>query len=148
MFKSKQQPVPLPDAEKLNWLRLFRTENVGPITFYKLVERYGSAGEALDALPELAARGGRKKPLKAPPASEIEREYEALHRFGGDIITAACEAYPALLAACDDAPPVLSYLGNIDLLSKNSIAMVGARNASLNGRKLAEKIARELGGRN
>ena len=147
MFKKKASAVPLPDAEKLNWLRLFRTENVGPITFYKLVARYGSAGEALNALPKLAARGGRKKPLKAPALSEIEREYEALHRFGGNILTASCDAYPELLRLCDDAPPVLSYLGNPALLAKPSIAMVGARNASLNGRKIAEKLARDLGAR-
>jgi len=145
MFKKKQNDVPLPNAEKLNWLRLFRTENVGPITFYKLVARYGSACEALEALPDLAARGGRKKPLKAIPMAEAEREYEALHRFGGDILTSECDGYPALLRGCDDAPPVLSYVGNAALLAKNSIAMVGARNASLNGRKLAEKFARELG---
>ena len=144
MFKKKPSAVPLPDAEKLNWLRLFRTENVGPITFYKLVERFGSAGEALEALPDLAARGGRKKPLKAPPMSDVEREYEALHRFGGDILTASCDAYPAMLKTCDDAPPVLSYVGNPALLKKSCVAMVGARNASLNGRKLAERIAREL----
>lgn len=145
MFKKKPSPVPMPEAEKLNWLRLFRTENVGPITFYKLVHRFGSAGEALEALPELAARGGRKKPLKAPPMSEAEAEYEKLHRFGGDILTAECDGYPALLAACDDAPPVLSYVGNLGLLQQSCIAMVGARNASLNGRKLAERLARELG---
>lgn len=147
MFKKKQNAVPLPEAEKLNWLRLFRTENIGPITFYKLIERFGSAGEALDALPEMAKRGGRKKPLKAPPLSEIEAEYEKLHAFGGDIITAACDDYPALLSACDDAPPVLSYVGNPALLSRSCIAMVGARNASLNGRKLAANIARDLGSR-
>ena len=144
MFKKKQQSAPLADQEKLNWLRLFRTENVGPITFYKLVERFGSAG----ALPELAARGGRKKPLKALPMGDVMREYDALRRFGGDIMTASCDAYPALLRGCDDAPPVLSYLGNPTLLAQSCVAMVGARNASLNGRKLAENIARNLGGKN
>ena len=147
MFKKKQNAAPLPDEEKLNWLRLFRTENIGPITFYKLIERFGSAGEALEALPELAARGGRKKPLKAPSVSDVSREYEALHAFGGDIVTASCEAYPALLAACDDAPPVLSYIGDLSLMRKSCVAMVGARNASLNGRKLAQAVARDLGSR-
>lgn len=147
MFKKKPNAAPLPDAEKLNWLRLFRTENVGPITFYKLMARYGSACDALEALPELAARGGRKKPLKAPPMADVVREYEALHRFGGDILTAACDGYPELLRHCDDAPPVLSYLGNPALLKQSCIAMVGARNASLNGRKLAQGLARDLGAR-
>ena len=143
MFKKKS--IPLPDQEKLNWLRLFRTESIGPITFYKLIERFGSAGEALAALPEMAARGGRKKPLKAPNMGVIEREYEGLSALGGDILTAACPEYSDYLKACEDAPPVLSYIGNPALLSKNVIAMVGARNASINGRKFAEKLAFDLG---
>ncbi|MFK7839589.1 MAG: DNA-processing protein DprA [Bdellovibrionales bacterium] len=145
MFKTKAKSKPLPDLEKLNWLRLFRTENVGPITFYKLIDRYGSAGQALEALPELAAKGGRKKPLIAPRISDIESEYEALRQFGGDIITASCAEYPELLKHCDDAPPVLSYMGDLSLLSKSCVAIVGARNASLNGRKMTENLAGQLG---
>lgn len=141
------QNEPLSAHEKLSWLRLTRTENVGPITFYKLVERYGSASEALDALPELSRRGGRSKPLKAPDLSQIEKEYEALTALGGEIVTAACADYPLALGAIDDAPPVLSYFGNIQLSNKNAIAIVGARNASLNGRKFAQKLAGDLGAR-
>lgn len=137
--------TPLSEAEKLSWLRLSRTDNVGPITFYRLVQRYGSASEALEALPELSKRGGRAKPLTAPPLSTVEKEYDSLRNLGGDIVTAACEDYPLALAATDDAPPVLSYFGDIKLANKNCIAIVGARNASLNGRKFAEKLARELG---
>ena len=147
MQQSLQNTKALSEAEKLNWLRLARTENVGPITFYRLVERYGSAGKALEALPHLAQRGGRKKPLTAPPASEIEREYEALQKLGGDLVTAACEEYPLALGATPDAPPVLSYFGDLSLAHKNCIAIVGARNASLNGRKFAEKLAADLGAR-
>ena len=127
------------------WLRLSRTDNVGPITFYRLIEMYGTAEKALDALPELSKRGGRKKPLKAPDPAQIEKEYDALQKRGGEIITASEEAYPLALTATDDAPPVISVLGNPDLMHGSCIAMVGARNASLNGRKCAEKIARELG---
>lgn len=132
-------------SDKLDWLRLIRTDNVGPITFYKLVEYYGSATEALNALPELAKKGGRKKPLEAPPLSTIEKEYEALQKIGGDIICASEKAYPLALAATDDAPPVLSYIGDINLVRSPCLAMVGARNASLNGRKFATKLAKELG---
>lgn len=146
MFK-KNHSHALHDSEKLHWLRLSRTENVGPITFYRLVERFGSAGEALNALPELAKRGGRKKPLKAIDAGIVEREYEALRKLGGDIVTAADDTYPLALSACDDAPPVLSYIGDLSLVHKNCIAIVGARNASLNGRKMAEALARDLGAR-
>ncbi len=132
-------------AEKLEWMRLARTENVGPITFYRLVEAYGSPGRALERLPELSRRGGRSKPLKAPDVSAIEKEYEALRKLGGDIVMAGEEAYPLALAAIDDAPPVISVLGNIALAANCCVAVVGARNASLNGRKFAEKLARELG---
>jgi DNA processing protein len=131
--------------EKLDWLRLSRTNNVGPITFYKLIEIYGTATKALEALPELSKKGGRKKPLIAPDISKITREYEALQKLGGDIICAGEPAYPLALAATDDAPPVLSYIGDITLTRAPCLAMVGARNASLNGKKFARKIAKELG---
>lgn len=144
-MKAATTQAALSIEEKLNWLRLFRTENVGPITFYKLVEFYGSASSALNALPELAKKGGRKKPLKAPPQSDINREYEALQKLGGDIICAHEKNYPIPLASTDDAPPVLSYIGDINLVRAPCLAMVGARNASLNGKKFAGKLARELG---
>ncbi len=147
MSQPQIQSEALSQSEKLSWLRLARSENVGPITFYRLVERYGSASKALEALPELAKRGGRKKPLKAAPVSTIEAEYEELTKHGGDIVTAMCAEYPLALTATDDAPPVLSYFGDITLANKNCIAMVGARNASINGRKFAEKLAGELGAR-
>lgn len=133
------------ESERLAWLRLARAENVGPVTFYRLMERYGTAEKALNALPELSKRGGRKKPLTAPPLSEIEDEYENLLKIGGDIITAADDNYPLALAATDDAPPVISVLGNPDLMNNNCLSIVGARNASLNGRKFAEKLAQALG---
>ena len=133
------------NAEKLAWLRLTRTENVGPVSFYRLVEAYGSAAKALEKIPQLATRGGRSKPLIIPAADVIEREYEGLRKLGGDIVTAADPQYPLALSALEDAPPVLSYLGDPGLLNKSCIAMVGARNASLNGKKFAEKLARDLG---
>lgn len=133
------------DAERLAWLRLIRTENVGPVSFHRLVDAYGSAAKALEKIPALAARGGRSKPLTVPSLDTVEKEYEALRKIGGDIVTAADEHYPLALSALDDAPPVLSYIGNPALMNKSCIAMVGARNASLNGRKFAEKIARDLG---
>jgi len=102
---------------------------------------------ALSALPELSKRGGRKKPLKAPPAASAEKEFRAIQKLGGDIITAADPRYPLALTAIDDAPPVISVLGNTALLNQSCIGMVGARNASLNGRKLAEKLAGDLGQR-
>lgn len=131
--------------EKLNWLRLIRTENIGPITFYKLIEYYGSASNALDALPELAKKGGRKKPLVAPKMADIEKEYNALQKMGGDIICSAEDAYPLALSATDDAPPVLSYIGNIGLAHSPCLGIVGARSASLNGKNFARKLSQDLG---
>jgi DNA processing protein len=140
--ESETQPL----AEKLAWLRLIRTDNVGPITFYRLMERFGSAQAALDALPELSKKGGGKKELKVPPLGVIEKEYEMLTRHGGDIVTVTDEAYPLALSACEDAPPVLSVIGRKELMNSRCVGMVGARNASFNGRKFAAKLASDLGG--
>lgn len=141
---TKEMPA-IDMKEKMSWLRLSRTENVGPVTFYRLLEAYGSASKAIDALPDLAKRGGRAKPLIAVPLTQVEREYQAIKKFGGDIICASEVDYPVSLAAIDDAPPVLTYNGNIALLKKTCVGIVGSRNASLNGRKFTEKLAQELG---
>lgn len=135
----------LTDAERLDWLRLIRTENVGPITFHRLLDQYGSARAALDALPELAKRGGRTKPLRVASKAEVEREFAANRRVGARLLCACEPDYPEPLAAVDDAPPVISVLGHAHLLKRRAVALVGARNASLNGKKFAERIARELG---
>ena len=141
----KQQNQELSEQEKIAWLRLFRTENVGPITFYKLIECYGTASKALDALPDLARRGGRIRPLKAPPQAAIEKEIAQIHKLSGGLICACEKDYPIPLAACEDAPPVLTYKGHKGLLKRPAIGIVGARNASLNGQKFAGKLAQDLG---
>ena len=138
-------PSPLSDAQRLAWLRLWRSENVGPVTFRQLLRRFGSAEAALDALPELARRGGRDRPLAICSAPAAERELAQLARMGGLLVTMADPAFPPLLAELDDAPPLLSALGRIELLAGRSVALVGARNASANGRLLAETMARQLG---
>ncbi len=133
------------DTEKLDWLRLIRSDNVGPVSFYALLKRFGSARAALDALPELARRGGAKRVFKPFPKVEAEREIEALDALGGIFLTRADSSYPPLLAHIDDAPPVLGVLGHPHLLAKRAVAIVGARNASLNGRNFARRIAGDLG---
>lgn len=146
LFSSHAARLPaLDDAEKLAWLRLFRTENVGPVTFYQLIENFGTAQKAIEALPSLARRGGRLKNISVYDAGNALAELEALEKTGGRMIFAAENSYPLALAAIDDAPPVISIVGNERLLNLPSIGVVGARNASLNGRKFAEKISRELG---
>ncbi len=132
-------------AERLDWLRLIRTDNVGPMTFYRLVERYGSAAAAIEALPELSSKGGGKKRLEAPPLSVILREYELLKAFGGEMVTVKDECYPLALSACEDAPPVLFVKGRKELMNSRCVAIVGARNASFNGRKFAMRLAEDLG---
>ncbi|PWC35467.1 DNA-processing protein DprA [Azospirillum sp. TSO22-1] len=136
---------PLTDAERIDWLRLIRTENVGPITFHRLLEQYGSAKRALDVLPDLARRGGRAKPLKIPAKTEAERELAANAKLGAKLLCSCEPDYPEPLAAIDDAPPVVSVRGHVHLLKRRAVALVGARNASLNGKKFAETIARQLG---
>ncbi|WP_342237800.1 DNA-processing protein DprA [Inquilinus sp. OTU3971] len=136
---------PLSEAERLDWLRLARTDAVGPITFHALIARYGSAGAAIEALPELSRRGGRRAELKPPAMAEAKRELEALVRIGGRLV-AACEPdYPESLAAIEDAPPVLSLRGRGDFAARPMVGIVGARNASLNGRRFAHDMARQLG---
>ena len=135
----------LSESERLDWLRLARTESVGPITFRGLIGRFGTARAALEALPEMARRGGRKRGLTPASAAEAEREVAVLATLGGRMV-ALCEPdYPEPLAAIEDAPPVLSVLGRRDLMSRRSVAVVGARNASGNGRRIATKLARDLG---
>lgn len=140
-----QRPDALSDAEKIAWLRLIRTDNVGPITFYNLIDNFGSAQKAIEALPTLSRRGGRLKDITIYPESRAASEIEALDKIGGKFLFAADKDYPIPLTAIEDAPPALATLGNAKLLKLPSIGMVGARNASLNGRKFAEKLARDLG---
>ncbi|MBI1300877.1 MAG: DNA-protecting protein DprA [Alphaproteobacteria bacterium] len=148
IFSQIKQVLPnSTEQEKLDALHLYRTENIGPITYYQLVERFGSAAEALRALPELAKRGGRKKPLNPPSEREITQEYKQLQKLGGQFLTVQDANYPLALTATEDAPPIISVLGDTSLLNKSCIAIVGARNASINGRKFAQKLAAELGAR-
>ncbi len=133
----------LSDAERRDWLRLARTENVGPVTFQNLIARFGSANAALEAVPRLAARGGSKT-FVLPPAADAARELEALALLGGRLI-ASCETeFPQGLAALDPPPPLIAVLGNPHLLRKEMVAIVGARNASALARKFAATLARDL----
>ena len=134
----------LSDAEKIDWLRLTRAENVGPITFRQLLRRYGSARAALEALPALAERGG-KKSFKIPAQSQVEDEVARAKKIGAEFLFWQEPDYPEALAAIEDAPPVITVRGHAALLRKRCIGIVGARNASINGRKMAEALARDLG---
>ncbi|MBF0324650.1 DNA processing protein DprA [Magnetospirillum moscoviense] len=136
----------LSPQERLDWLRLIRSENVGPRTFIRLLERFGSASAALAALPELAKRGGRARPIIICPKDVAEREMEAALALGCTVLAACEPGYPRYLAAIDDGPPILYARGNASLLTRPMVAMVGARNASVNGRSLTRRMAAELAG--
>lgn len=137
---------PAPDGadERIDRLRLLRSENVGPITFRQLLRRFGSAAAALEALPELARRGGRRNGLRLCPREAAAAELERIARLGGHVLQLGEDAYPEPLAAIEDAPPLLSVLGDPALLRRRCLAVVGARNASANGRTLAAGLARGL----
>src|SRR5260221_6385587 len=129
----------LEPQERLDWLRLSRTESVGPVTFYALLRRFGSATAALDALPRLS------RPVTAVSRSEAEAELAALNRLEGRLVCCGEPPYPPALAQIEDAPPVLTVLGRAELLLAPMMAVVGARNASANGRRLARELAAGLG---
>jgi len=137
--------IELTDNEKLDWLRLIRSQNVGPATFYRLKRRFGSVSDALHALPDLAARGGASKPIKICPADRAAKEIEQLQKLGGELIANGEQNYPVHLKHISDAPPIISVLGNPTLQSEQSIGIVGARNASAAGMALTRQIATELG---
>lgn len=135
----------LTDAERLDWLRLIRSENVGPVSFYHLLRFYGSAAAALDHLPELARRGGRRRPVKVCPASVAEKEISSAAKTGARVIAAIEPEYPEALAAIEDAPPVVAIKGDTTLMTRACIGIVGARNASSNGRRFAQSMASDIG---
>ncbi|MBM3490442.1 MAG: DNA-protecting protein DprA [Alphaproteobacteria bacterium] len=135
----------LPAEERLAWLRLYRTEHVGPVAFRQLLARLGSASAALAAVPDLARRGGRLTPPRIPGRAEAEAELAAAQRMGARLLTLADPGFSAALAAVSDAPPLLYARGEAALLTRPAVAVVGARNASASGQRFAENLARELG---
>lgn len=130
--------------EVINIVRLIRSENVGIRTFFHLIKFFGTAAKALNHVKDLAKEGGRKTPIKVCSADEVMQEIEQLNKIGARLLTYLDPEYSRLLLQIADPPPVISYIGNKQLLNDKSIAVVGARNASLNGLAFAGKIAGEL----
>lgn len=129
----------LEPQERLDWLRLSRSEGVGPVTFFALLRRFGSAAAAIETLPLLS------RPVKRVGRREAEAELAAIERLGGRLLCWGEPLYPAMLAPVEDAPPVLTVLGRPELLAPPIIAVVGARNASASGRRLARELTAGLG---
>jgi DNA processing protein len=140
----RHEPAALTPADTLDRLRLARAEGVGPVAYRRLLARYDTAASALDALPSLARAGGRQTPVAIPSPADAERELSAIGKLGARLVFAGQPDYPPLLALLDDAPAVLAVLGDVALLSANAVAMVGGRNASANGQRMAEDLAAGL----
>jgi len=135
----------LTDAERIDRLRLIRSDNVGPRTFRVLLQQFGSAGAALQRLYELARRGGASSQMRVCSKDEAHAELDACHEFGVQLIAPEEAFYPPRLATLDDAPPLLGVRGSLETLLRPMIAIVGSRNASAAGLKFASQLARELG---
>jgi DNA processing protein len=135
----------LTDEQRLDWLRLIRSDHVGPRTFRALVNHCGGARAALAALPQLARRGGARDALRVPSRAEAERELDAAQALGVRLIALGEPDYPRRLEMIEDAPPLLAVRGNAAALALPLVAIVGARNASAAGMRFAERLARELG---
>ncbi len=144
LFGTNQAAFPY-DKEITDILRLIRSENVGPKTFFNLIKLFGSAAIAIENIQEFSLRGGRTKPITVFSQDDTNRELDLLHKNNAKLVTYNSKEYSSLLLEIPDPPPILSYKGNIALLNqRKSIAIVGARNSSANGRMFAAKIAEEL----
>lgn len=134
----------LSDEQRLDWLRLIRSENVGPRVFRGLVDHFGGAREAIDALPDLARRGGAARNIKICSRGDAEHELRAAERLGVAFVALGEPDYPPRLQMIDDPPPLLAVRGKRASLARPMIAIVGSRNASAAGIKFAERLARDL----
>ncbi len=136
----------LKGADALDVLRLIRSDQIGPMTFFHLIKFCGSAKKALEMAPEMSRRGGRKKPITLISERDAERELTAIKRYGAELVMYGEETYPRMLQTIADAPPVLVVAGHKHLLGHNRmLGVVGARNASANGCIFTKKIASEVG---
>ena len=141
MTSPGQSTSHLSDGQLLDWLRLIRSENIGPRTFRELVNRYGGASAALEALPELVARSLKGRAIRIADRDEALREIEASRAMGARFIVTSDPEYPPLLRMIDSAPPLLMIRGDAGALARLCVAIVGSRNASAAGVKFAERLA-------
>src|SRR5258705_3124278 len=135
----------LTEAQRIDWLRLIRSENVGPRTSRSLINHFGSARTALERLPDLARRGGAARPGRICSEDDARTELAASKKLGVSLLAPGEAGYPPRLAVLDDAPPLLGVRGAHDVLMRSVIAVVGSRNASGAGLKFAGTLARGLG---
>ena len=136
--------VRLTDEQRIDWLRLIRSQNVGPRTFRALINHFGGARAALEALPGLARRGGGGAAPQIYSRAEAEREIEAARRLGAGFVAIGEADYPSRLQMIDDAPPLLAIRGHRGVLAMPMVAIVGSRNASAAGVKITQRLTHGL----
>lgn len=144
LFARPTAAIRLTDRQRLDWLRLARSENVGPRTFRELINLYGSAGAALDALPELSRRGGGRS-IRVASQAEAEREMARASALGVSFVAIGERDYPDRLRRIASAPPLIALRGDLACLTRPMVGLVGSRNASIAGIKMAALLARGLG---
>jgi DNA processing protein len=135
----------IPHQEQLEWVRLSRSKNVSRNIFFNLLEVFGSATQAIANLSDFSLQGGANKPINVFPLDKAELEIENSHKIGAQILTFQDCHFPKLLREIPDPPPIITALGDVSLLNKNILGIVGPRNPSYNGRKFAREIAEQLG---
>lgn len=139
----KKTPFSLTETQRLDWLRLIRTRNVGPVTFWRMINYFGGAAQALEFLPEFFRRNG-KKPSQITTPHMAQRELEAAKKTGAQLVARGEPGYPSLLAHLDAPPPLLYVKGNLQLAERPAVAIVGARNGSALGQKFTRHLVHEL----
>ena len=135
----------LSDRQRVHWLRLIRTSNVGPASFRGLIDRFGSAENAIEMLPETMMAGGANRLVRIPSVAEAEAELELARKYGARFVAIGEHDYPQVLKRMDNPPPLLAIKGTSAVFDLPPVAIVGARNASLAGIKMARMLAAGLG---
>ncbi len=143
--RSARSGIALTDRQRVAWLRLWRTDNVGPVTFRQLINHFGSAEAALDALPDMAARGGASRKQNIPTRAEIETELARMLKMGARLVAMGEPDFPVMLRRTDDSPPIVSFIGDPAVFSLPAVSVVGSRNASLAGVRFTRKLSGEIG---
>lgn len=142
---ARRAGIALTERQRIAWLRLIRSDNVGPVTFRELINHCGSAENALAMLPELSARGGASRAIRIATVEEAERELERAARHGARFIGIGEPDYPPALRQIEGAPPLIAAKGDLGIATRPSVGIVGSRNASISGAKFAAMIARDCG---
>jgi len=138
----------IPLTEKINWIRLCRTTNVGSRMFFKLLKIFGNIDNALNNVEEFAIKGGIKKPVNIYPIKAAQKELEDCYKINANIICFNESQYPKNLRNIFDPPPILTIRGNANLLNQNTLSVIGPRNPSLNGCKFTQMVVSDIGSYN